>query len=91
MVQKSYGKMRGARKKLRLPIKPTVNEMLRKFSIGETVHIVLRSSSSFQHPRFFGRTGTVIGKAGRSYVVEFREGTTMKKLQLKPEHLKRGN
>jgi large subunit ribosomal protein L21e len=89
MVQKSYGKMRGARKKLRLPQKPTINDMLRKFEIGQKVHIVIRSSSPFQHPRFHGKTGTVIAKAGRSYVVEFNDGNSPKKLQLTPEHLKK--
>ena len=90
MVQKSYGKMRGARKKLMNPAKPTLNDMLRKFDIGDKVHIVLRSSGKFQHPRFHGKTGTILGKAGRGYVVEMKDGNKMKKIQLNSEHLKRG-
>ena len=90
MVQKSYGKMRGARKKLRKPEKPTLNDLLRRFDVGQKVHIVLRSSGKFQHPRFHGKTGTVVAKAGRSYVVEFTDGNKTKKLQLAPQHLKKG-
>ncbi len=88
IVQKSYGKMRGTRKKLRKPTKPTLTELLKKFEVGDTVHVVLRSNSSFQHPRTHGKTGTILEKAGRSYVVEIRDGSLKKKYQLTPEHLK---
>jgi large subunit ribosomal protein L21e len=82
--------MRGARKKLRNPAKPTVTQLLRKFDIGDKVHIVLNSSGRFQHPRFFGKTGTVIAKSGRSYVIAVKDGNLMKKLNLTSEHLKKG-
>ncbi|HLC76850.1 MAG TPA: 50S ribosomal protein L21e [archaeon] len=88
MVQKSYGKMRGSRKKLMNPPKPTLTDMLRKFKVGDKVHVVLRSSGSFQHPRTHGKTGTVIAKNARTYVVEVRDGSLMKRYQLAPEHLK---
>lgn len=87
-MQKSYGKMRGTRKKLSGPSKPTLTELLRKFEPGDKVHIVLRANSSFQHPRFHGRTGTVVARSGRTYLVEVRDGSLMKKLYLTPEHLK---
>ena len=82
--------MRGARKKLRKPIKPTVNQMLKRFEIGDKVHIILNSSGTFQHPRFFGKTGTVVAKSGRSYVIAVKDGNLMKKLNLTSEHLKKG-
>ena len=81
--------MRGARKKLMNPKKATINDMLRKFDVGDKVHVVLRSSGRFQHPRFHGKTGTVLGKAGRSYVVEIHDGPKAKKHQLSPEQPKR--
>lgn len=90
IVQKSYGKMRGSRKKMRKPEKATLTEMLKRFDAGDKVHVVLRSNSSFQHPRFHGRTGTVLGKAGKSYIVEVRDGSLMKKLYLTAENLKKG-
>jgi large subunit ribosomal protein L21e len=91
MVQKSYGKMRGARKKLMNPAKPTITQMLAKFEIGDKVHVVLNASGRFQHPRFFGKTGTVLAKTGRHYIVEIKDGNLAKKLILTPEHLKKGN
>ncbi len=80
--------MRGSRKKMRNPEKPTLTDLLRKFEVGDKVHVVLRSSGRFQHPRTHGRTGTVIAKNRRSYVVEIRDGSLMKRYQLAPEHLK---
>ena len=88
MPQKSYGKMRGSRKKLRKPVKATLTELLRKFEVGDTVHVALRSNGNFQHPRTHGKTGTVIAKNGNNYVVELRDGSLMKKYQFSPEHLK---
>ena len=82
--------MRGTRIKLRNPDKPKITDMLRKFEVGDKVHVVVRSNGQFQHPRFQGRTGTVLEKAGRMYVVEVRDGSNMKKLQLAPQHLKKG-
>ncbi len=90
MVQKSFGKMRGARKKLIGPRHHTINQLMQPFEIGDKVHVVIQSNSSFQHPRFHGKTGTVVGKAGRSYVVEITDGSNVKKLNLLPEHLKKG-
>lgn len=73
------------------PPKPTLTDLLRKFNVGDRVHVVIRSSGRFQHPRFHGKTGTVLGKQGRSYVVEIRDGNLAKKLFLTSEHLKKGN
>ena len=88
MPQKSYGKMRRSRKKMTNPPKPTLSDLLRKFNVGDKVHVVLRSSGSFQHPRFHGKTGTIMAKTGRSYLVEVKDGNLMKKINLEPEHLK---
>ena len=89
MPQKSYGKMRRSRKKMTNPPKPTITELLKEFEVGDKVHVVLRSSGSFQHPRFHGKTGTVLARQGRSYVVEIKDGSLAKKLYLTPEHLKK--
>lgn len=88
MVQKSYGKMRGSRKKMRNPAKPTLTDLLRKFKVGEQVHIVIRSSGSFQNPKFHGKTGTILAKSGRSYLISVKDGSAMKKIYLQPEHMK---
>ena len=88
MPQKSYGKMRGSRKKLMDPTKSTISQMLMTFEVGDKVHVILKSNGRFQHPRTHGKTGTVIARNGRSYVVEIRDGSLMKRYQLTPEHLK---
>jgi len=88
MVQKSYGKMRGSRKKMRNPVKPTLTELLRKFTVGDKVHIIIRSSGTFQNPKFHGKTGTIVAKAGRSYLIDVRDGNATKRIYLEPEHLK---
>ena len=88
MPQKSYGKMRRSRKKMMNPKKPTLTQLLQKFEPGQQVHIVLRSSGSFQHPRFHGKTGTILAKKGRTYLIEVKDGNLAKKIYLMPEHLK---
>ena len=87
MVQKSYGKMRGSRKKMRNPVKQTLTQLLRKFAVGDKVHIALRSSGSFQNPKFHGKTGTILAKAGRSYLISVTDGNATKRIYLEPEHL----
>ncbi len=88
MVQKSYGKMRGTRKKLTMYGKPNITKFLQEFKEGDSVHIHFTTTSRIQHPRFQGKTGEIIRRQGRSYVVEIRDGRKMKKLFVRPEHLK---
>ena len=88
MVRKSYGKMRGVRKKLRMQKRPTITNYLREFEEGEKVHVSIISSSKMQHPKFHGMTGKVLQRKGRAYVVEVRDGNALKRVYLRPEHLK---
>ncbi len=88
MVQKSYGKMRGTRKKMTSRGKVTITRYLQKFNVGDKVHIDFVPSSPIQHPRFQGVTGKVIRKDGRNYVVEIRDGGSYKSVYARPEHLK---
>lgn len=70
------------------PAKPTLTQMLRKFNVGDKVHIIIRSSGSFQNPKFHGKTGTILSKAGRSYLISVTDGNATKRIYLDPEHLK---
>ena len=89
MVKKSYGYRRRTRKKLKADTRPTVNQMLRKFEIGQKVHInIMSSSKSIPHPKFQGKTGTIIGKRGRAYVVEVNDMNAKKIIISRTEHLK---
>lgn len=88
MVRKSYGKMRGTRKKLAKKRTLTVNAYLKTFKEGDRVHIDLVSSSPLPHPRFHGLTGEVIERRGRAYGVRIRDGHATKVIFLRSEHLK---
>lgn len=88
MPQKSYGKMRRSRKKLMAKERRGLPAYLKKFSLGDRVHVELVPSSPLQHPRFHGKTGTVVEKRGRNYVVQIRDGSVSKKVFFRPEHLR---
>lgn len=87
MVQKSYGKMRGTRSKLKMRKKLPINNFVREFKPGDTVHIEIYPASKFQSVRFQGKTGTVVERKGRSYVIKVTDGNMPKTVYLRPEHL----
>ena len=57
---------------------------------GDRVAIVLDGAQhkGMPHRRFQGRTGTIAGKQGRAYVVNFKDGNMKKTVVARPEHLK---
>jgi large subunit ribosomal protein L21e len=69
---------------------PPVNRFLREFAIGEKVTVVLEPSDPHgqPHPRYQGRTCTVIAKRGRAYCLEFLDGGKRKELIANPIHLR---
>jgi large subunit ribosomal protein L21e len=88
----------GPRKKTRYKFKkelrrrglPPVTSLIQKFEVGEKVHIVCNSSiqKGMPHPRFHGKTGTVIGRRGRAWVLEVNDGDSEKTIIARPQHLK---
>jgi large subunit ribosomal protein L21e len=40
------------------------------------------------NPKFQGKTGTVVSRRGRAYILEVRDGNAMKEVISLPEHLK---
>ena len=91
MGTKTHGPRRYTREKFRGPKKLTVNRLLGSFSTGDRVAVVISSNSERGQPfrRFQGLTGQVIGKRGRSFIVELRDRGKLKKIISGPEHLKR--
>jgi large subunit ribosomal protein L21e len=93
MVKSSKGfrsRSRGTfTKKVRERGMPPVNRFLREFAIGQKVTVVLEASDPHgqPHPRYQGRTCTVIGKRGRAYLLEFLDGGKRKELIANPVHL----
>jgi large subunit ribosomal protein L21e len=68
---------------------PPVNRFLREFAIGDKVTVVLEPSDHHgqPHPRYQGRTCTVVAKSGRAYRIQFVDGGKPKELIALPIHL----
>ncbi|MFQ6020491.1 MAG: 50S ribosomal protein L21e [Candidatus Aenigmatarchaeota archaeon] len=90
MVVKSHGARRRTREKFRKTKRMTVNQFMKKFSKGDKVAIKIESGvQKMPFRRFYGLTGEVIGKRGRAYIVQIKDGNKLKKIIAKPEHLKK--
>jgi large subunit ribosomal protein L21e len=68
---------------------PPPTRHLQLFEVGQKVVIRLEASDphGMPHPRYQGRTCTVIGRVGRAYRVEFIDGHKRKELIANPVHL----
>lgn len=92
MVQKSKGRRRRTRKLLRVKARERspITRYLQEFEVGSKVVIKPNPSSHKGMPfkRFFGRTGTVINKRGKSYIIKIKDGNKEKTIISRPEHLK---
>jgi large subunit ribosomal protein L21e len=91
-------KHNGIRKKTRYKLKKPlrrrgiipVTALIQKFEIGQKVHVVCEPSTQkgMPHRRFHGKTGTVIGRRGRAWLLEVSDGATTKVVIARPQHLK---
>lgn len=89
-------KPKGARAKTRSLLarrnreKTTINKRLQEFEIGSRVVIKLDASETKGRPfrRFYGKSGIIMGKRGRSYIVKVKEGGKEKEVIASPVHLK---
>lgn len=87
----------GMRKKTRDKLSKTVRtrgispvvRAIQEFDVGEKVHVLIDSSKhkGMPHPKFHGRTGEVMGKRGRAYVLKVTDGNASKTVIAIPEHL----
>lgn len=67
-----------------------IRKYLQKLQDGEVVSIKINPSyQAIPHSRFQGKTGKVVGRQGRVYYVEIKDGDKKKKLLVAPEHLNR--
>src|SRR5579863_9385383 len=93
MVKSSKGfrsRSRGTfTKKVREKGLPALTRYLREFQVGEKVTVVLEPSDPHgqPHPRYQGRTCTVVAKSGKAYRIEFLDGGKRKELIANPIHL----
>jgi len=69
-------------------ISPVVRA-IQEFNTGAMVHVIIDPSihKGMPHPRFHGKTGEVVGKRGRAFVLKVTDGNATKTLITLPEHL----
>jgi large subunit ribosomal protein L21e len=69
--------------------KSSVVKAIQEFDAGAKVHVIIDPSihKGMPHPRFHGKTGEVIGKRGRAFVLKVTDGDATKTLITLPEHL----
>jgi large subunit ribosomal protein L21e len=68
---------------------PPVTRFLREFDVGDKVTVRIEPSDPHgqPHPRYQGRTCTVVAKSGRAYRIQFLDGGKRKELIANPIHL----
>ena len=78
------------RKKIKERGKIRFSEYFKILNEGDKVSVVKERSETSSFPkRIQGRTGVVIGKKGRSYIVNLKELNKEKSFIIKPIHLKK--
>lgn len=68
---------------------PSLTRYLREFEVGDKVAVVIEPSDPHgqPHPRYQGRTCTVVERRGRAYLVQFLDGGKPKQLLAHAVHL----
>ncbi len=67
-----------------------LSEYFRKFKNGEKVAVVRELIKSAAYPkRIIGKSGTIIGQRGSSYIVNLNDGNKAKTFIIHPLHLKK--
>jgi large subunit ribosomal protein L21e len=92
MVQKSKGPRKRTRNLLKIKAreKLPITRYLQEFEVGSKVVIKPYPSSYRGMPfrRFFGKSGTIMDKKGKSYIIKIKDGKKEKNIISRPEHLK---
>jgi len=93
-MAKSKGYRKGTRyllqKGIREKGKLNLSSLLYEYKVGNKVIIKIDSAihKGMPHHRFHGSIGTVLVKRGRCYVVEVSQMNLIKKIIVRPEHLR---
>lgn len=69
----------------------SIVKYLSEYEVGDKVqlHVEPAVQEGFYHRRYFGRSGKIIKKQGNCYVVEVKDGASVKKIIVHPVHLRR--
>ncbi|MHA1550584.1 MAG: 50S ribosomal protein L21e [Candidatus Heimdallarchaeaceae archaeon] len=93
-MRKSRGYRHGTRHLLRKNVRErgmrSLDYILHDFSEGDIVDVILDSAEhkGMPHRRFHGKTGLVLRKQGKAYVVTIKQGRAMKQITARKEHLR---
>jgi len=78
------------KKKIRTKGKLPLNKYFQELKQGDFVAVTIEKSLPPKFPkRLQGRTGTVEGKRGRSYIISMKDQSKTKKFLMHPIHLKK--
>ncbi|MFX1465361.1 MAG: 50S ribosomal protein L21e [Promethearchaeota archaeon] len=68
---------------------PPLSKMTRNYEIGDYVDVDPEPAihKGLPHRRFIGKTGIVIGKRGRAYLIQIKDKKKEKTLITLPEHI----
>lgn len=94
MVKRTHGYRYKSRKLLRKSPRergrPGLSRLLHRYEKGDVVHIDIDPTfiRTAPHRRYQGKTGVIIGKRGRAYLIEVFIGDKRKILITTPEHFK---
>ncbi|MGQ9538185.1 MAG: 50S ribosomal protein L21e [Candidatus Bathycorpusculaceae bacterium] len=77
------------KKKPREKGKISLGKLLCAYQPGSSVVIKIDPSvqKGMPHRRYHGKVGTIVGRRGRSYVVNVTQGDAVKEIIVRPEHL----
>lgn len=79
------------RKNVRARGKISISRYMAEYNTGDKVALVAEPAvqKGLFHTRFYGLSGEVKGKRGRSYIIRIRDGGKEKTLIVPPIHLKK--
>ena len=95
MVKRSKGARTKSRQRMRVNPrsrgKVPVTKSLQQFKEGEIAGVAIepRIHKGHPHPKYQGKTGTIEGKQGSAYVLRIKDGGKVKRLLVRPEHLRK--
>jgi len=69
--------------------KTGLSKILYEYKPGEKVVVKIDSSvhKGMPHRRYHGKTGVIVNKRGRSYIVNVTQGRAIKEIIVRPEHI----
>jgi large subunit ribosomal protein L21e len=90
----SHGERSCTRYKLKKTVRERglspVSKAIQEFDDGQMVHIDIDPSvqKGMPNAKFQGKTAKVMGQRGRAYLLQVRDGNSMKEVISLPQHLK---